>query len=204
MKKTRPDMLASVCVSFSIAATTAFVLLATSVFAEEGPSKEDTIAWLHEKIGGIEVPPSKMKTGRLPSGVEKKEPITHTVDFIEGGTVLRVFTYTGEDHSLCYFREQTTGSLKLSDVTPSVDINNETDYEGYTFVTLRCSSGRCISGFMKQISNCGRGREEDNFPILWSEGGFFVPTTIAGRVQKALSHLISLSGGQEKVSEDLF
>lgn len=174
---------------------TVFVLsLSITTSAEEEPSREETIAWLHEKISGIELRVSD-------PDIDESDYTNYAYElyFPEDGTVVKIVR---SEHYMVQKRKHALRDIlnaKLSDL--SVQVNREQApilRSEYVSLVLSCSSAQCFSGDRESTVSELEG------PLSSPQAKFAVPITIADRVQKAFSHLISLSGGTEKVSEDLF
>lgn len=183
------------------------LFLSITAVAQEEPSKEDTIAWLYEKTHQIEI--SKFDNPGTKYEYRKRDK-TISIDFPEDGTTIEISLnrdwtdYKFHDGELNYTASTHTIRAKLSDLSAHVELE-ETDHfpiKEYIDIVLLCSSKDCFKGEQQHVYSGGDGWQ--NFSVSWGRATITIPRTIADRVQKALSHLITLSGGKEAVSEDLF
>ena len=181
------------------------LLLSIATVAQEEPSKEDTIAWLYEKIRRIEIPEFDNPGTRFEYNTKEE---TIEIDFPEDGTTIEIsylgtndYKFLNSEHPV-YSRRDYTISAKLSDLSAHVELDElEETLPDYVDIVLSCSLRDCFNGEAEWFAT-GSGKGTNT--VSWSAASVTIPRTIADRVQKALSHLITLSGGKEKVSEDLF
>ncbi|MDE0156944.1 MAG: hypothetical protein OXS28_15270 [Gammaproteobacteria bacterium] len=185
------------------------LLMSTTTVAEEKPSKEDTIAWLYERIAVIETPKFDHVTDDdLEYSTELRR---QAIDFPEDGTTIKIDYVEHDDWKVSKsgsigFRQYTwTASAKLSDMSSNVELETlptgdpEVFTSHYMYIRLSCSLKVCFNGERTHTHG-----DSHTFNESWNSRSLLIPRAIADRVQKALSHLITLSGGKDKVSEDLF
>ena len=176
----------------SIAATIAFVLSVTSVFAEEGPSMEDTMDFLNLKIAPMTVTLDGEGCGGLCWDDEWPCQFRFGRGNL-GEANIKVSKYGEERRErvlLSYWGTQVEGEYRSS------------SYEGL-YLDEANTDVKLHSGF----SNC----ETQNPVVVVKARGsrdrvdIYVNSMEEGeKIRKALIHLIKLSGGKEPLDENLF
>lgn len=181
---------------------TIFALLVSIASVAEEPGKEDTILWLYQKIGTIVIPEYNSTFGGKYE-YRKVSREYYIIEFPEDGTKIQVsresrVVHKDFDGDTSHYSYGYILSAELSDLSSQIEFGTSDELpEDYISMVLSCASKACLEGI-------GRDYDGDSYNISWNEVTIIIPRTIADRVQKALSHLIILSGGKKEVSEDLF